>query len=68
MTQQATEWQPVWAKCCSGKMEAFSLAPSHNQALKLSYDHLVRGYQPRKSIPKSLSHSFVHTWAVQFAV
>ena len=33
MTQQATEWQPVWAKCCSGKTEAFSLAPSGNQSL-----------------------------------
>lgn len=31
MTQQAMEWQPVWAKCCSGKTEAFSLAPSGNQ-------------------------------------
>lgn len=37
MTQQATtEWQPVWATCCSGKTETFSLDPSGNQALKLS--------------------------------
>lgn len=41
MTQQATEWQPVWAKCCSEKREAFSLAPSHNQALKPSYEKWV---------------------------
>lgn len=34
MTQRATEWQPVWAKCCSGKTETFSLVLSDNQALK----------------------------------
>lgn len=36
MTQQATEWQPVWATCCSGKTATFSPVPSGNQALKLS--------------------------------
>lgn len=36
MTQQATGRQPVWATCCSGKTETFSLVPSGNQALKLS--------------------------------
>lgn len=31
MTQQATKRQPVWATCCSGKTEAFSLGPSGNK-------------------------------------
>lgn len=41
MTQQATEWQPVWAKCCSEKTESFSLAPSGKQVHKLPYEKWV---------------------------
>lgn len=79
MTQQAMEWQPVWAARCSGRQK-HSHCPFWQPSAPTAVGKMGKSKLPAymrvwsevsnegKCIPKRLSHSFVPMWAVQLAV